>query len=171
MKTIYISNKNTTILKVKNNENFFTIEGYCNHFNVPNLNNEIVDKNSFNDFFDLFHQKKLNPKINYEHNNDKILGVLDTINVDDNGLYVTANLNKSLPFVTDWIIPNIENGVLNSFSTEGYVTEIEMLDNQNYYCKNFILSAIAIVSNPADYNATFSIKNCLNLNHHYKWLF
>ena len=43
------------------------IEGFCAHFDVPNLNNERVGESSFNEFFKLYKDDKLKPALNWNH--------------------------------------------------------------------------------------------------------
>lgn len=141
------------------------IEGYACHFNKVNLNSEIVDESSFKTFFDMYNSKQISPKLNYNHNNDLIIGGIDEIISDKTGLYMTAHINKGVKICDEMLIPNILQGDLDSFSTEGYILNgydgiIENEDN-TYYVRDFILTAVGIVPTPADYDAKFSLSNYL----------
>lgn len=139
------------------------LEGYCCHFDVMNLNQQVVDADSFKYFFNLYREGKMKPALNYEHTTN-IIGGIDSIEVVDKGLYMKAHLNKSVP-LNDMIIPNIIAGDIKSFSTEGFVKDgyegLVELNNGGVYIKNFILTAVAVVSVPADFDAVFSVTNML----------
>lgn len=136
------------------------IEGYCCHYDVMNLNQQVVDSKSFDYFFNLYKEGKMKPALNYEHTTN-IIGGIDNIERDSKGLYMKAHLNKSVP-LNDMIIPNILAGDIKSFSTEGFVKDgykgIIELDN-GFYIQNFVLTAVAVVSVPADWDAQFSVAN------------
>ena len=140
------------------------INGSCAHFGVKNLNEEVVDANSFNEFFSLYDDGKLVPALNYNHT-DQIIGGIDSIEKKDNGLFMTAHLNKNVP-LCDMLIPNILSGDISGLSTEGFVKNgvdgVEFLDEGGYYVKDFLLTAVAVVSTPADWNAQFTVRNYLN---------
>lgn len=143
------------------------INGYCAHFGVKNLNEEVVDANSFNEFFSLYDSGKLTPCLNYNHNSDQIIGGIDYIERTKNGLFMTAHLNKNVP-LCDMLIPNILSGDISGLSTEGFVKNgvdgVEFLDEGGYYVKDFLLTGVAVVSTPADWNAQFTVKNYLDAN-------
>lgn len=146
-------------------DNFLQISGMCTHWNIPNLNMEVVDANSFNAFFELYDEGKLKPSLNYNHS-DLIIGGIDSIEKKEDGLFMTAHINKTVKDCTDSIIPNILAGDITGLSTEGFIKGgydgVEFLEDGSYYVKNFILTAVAVVPNPADWQAEFSIKNYLN---------
>lgn len=149
--------------KVTNTDNFVNIEGYAAHFNQANLNREIVNADSFNDFFELYNNGKLKPRLNYEHT-EQLLGGIDSLEIKDNGLYMTAHLNKGVKMVSDTLLPLIESGDLNSFSTEGYINWNDIVENEDgsYFVKSFMLTGVSIVSCPADPDAKFSLNSFIN---------
>lgn len=163
MENIYIND-----LKIENTHesaNSVNIEGYACHFNRVNLNSEIVDENSFVKFFNLYNTKKLIPIVNYNHDSNQIIGGIDEIISDSTGLYMSAHLNRGVKINDEMIIPNILAGTLNSLSTEGFIEDgyngiEERADS--YYVKNFILTAVAVVANPADWDAKFTLQNFIN---------
>lgn len=164
----------STDLKIYNNfiientaeeEDFIRIEGYCAHFNKVNLNNELVDESSFNDFFSLYNAGKLKPALNWNHDSNQIIGGIDKISKKENGLYMSARINKSIP-VCEMIVPNILKGDITGLSTEGFVKNgydgIVENEDGSYYVKDFILTAVAVTPTPADWNAKFCVKNYID---------
>lgn len=146
-------------------DNFLAIEGYCCHYNKTNLNDERVDAHSFDTFFEMYVNNQLSPKLNYNHNSDYIIGSIDDFESMEDGLYMKARVNKNVAICKDMIIPNILSKTLDSFSTEGYIKNgydgiIENKDG-SYYVKDFLLTAVAIVPTPADWDAKFSLANYL----------
>lgn len=163
MKNIQIGN-----FKIENalqKDDTIEIEGFACHFNKENLNGEIVDANSFTTFFKMMEEGKLKPKLNWNHTDTLIGGINDIISVDE-GLYMNAYLNTNIAIVRDMIGPSVLAKELDSFSTEGYIQNgydgiVEMEDG-SYYVKDFLLTAVAVVPTPADWNATFTLKNFID---------
>ena len=160
-KKIYFDNNDLLITNAVNEDGFLRIEGTAAHFDTPNLNGEIVNASSFDNFFLLYNEQKLNPALNYNHDSTMLIGGIDNIFIKDNALCCSAHLNADIAFCKDTLIPMVESGDIKSFSTEGYVgyNDIEEREDGNYFAKNFLLTAIAIVSVPADYKSAFTIKN------------
>lgn len=156
------------IENAKNKDNIIEIEGYCAHYNRANLNNERVDANSFKKFFNMFENGIVKPHLNYNHDSNMLIGGIDDIVSMDEGLFMQAHLNKDVALVRDTIWPLIESHDLDSFSTEGVIENgwdgIEEQDDGTYYVKDFILLGVAIVANPADWEAKFTFKNFLDEN-------
>lgn len=140
------------------------IEGFCAHFDVPNLNNERVGESSFNEFFKLYKDDKLKPALNWNHS-EQIIGGIDEITKKEKGLFMVAHINKNVP-VCDMIVPNIIKGDITGLSTEGYIKDgmdgVDFLDDGSYFVRNFLLTAVAITPTPADWQAQFCVKNYLN---------
>ena len=164
MNTIFINN-----LKIENaveTDSLLNIEGYCCHFNRANLNQEVVDAHSFDTFFDMYVEGKLNPKLNYNHDSNYIIGGIDDFDVKKDGLYMKAHINKNVAICRDMIIPNILSGDLNTFSTEGYIKDgysgIVENEDGSYYVKDFLLTAVGVVPTPADWDAKFTLTNFIN---------
>lgn len=148
------------ITNVTNTENFVNIEGYAAHFGQPNLNREIVNADSFSEFFELYNAGKLRPRLNYEHS-EQLLGGIDNLEIKDNGLYVQAHLNKNVKIVADTILPLIESNDISSFSTEGFIdwNDVVEYEDGSYYAKSFMLTGVSIVATPADPEAKFSLNS------------
>lgn len=157
---------NYRITNAIQNENKLKIEGYICHFGVANLNREIVDKKSFDKFFQMMENKQIKPKLNYNHT-DNIIGGINEIKVVEDGLFMKAYINREVAIVRDMIEPNIISGEIDSFSTEGYVPDgyAGIVPNRDgsYYVKNFIITCVSVVSVvPADPNATFTLSNFID---------
>lgn len=141
------------------------IEGYACHWDEANLNRQRVNANSFQKFFDMMEAGKLdNPILNYNHDSAMLIGRVDGLERNDRGLWMKAHINKDVAFVRDTLMPMILNKDINKLSTEGYISknDVEFFDDDTFYIKNFMLSAIAVVSTPADWDATFSLTNVVN---------
>lgn len=140
------------------------IDGYCCHYNKVNLNGEMVNEASFKRFFEMQAEGKIKPSLNYNHS-DQLIGGIDSLESRNEGLYMRAHLNKKIAFVRDTVVPCIEAGDLNSLSTEGFILNgwqgVEELGENTYYVKDFVLTAVAVVSVPADYEAKFTFRNFL----------
>lgn len=154
-----------TFNNVQEDDSFLRIEGYGAHYGVVNLNNELVDADSFNMFFDMYGSGKVKPVLNWNHDPNSVIGTVDTITSDTTGLWFACSVNKGVKFCDENLIPNIRAGVINSFSTEGIIRGgydgIIVNSDGSYYVKDFILTALAVCANGADYNAKFSVANML----------
>ena len=139
------------------------IAGTACHWYKENLNHEIVTDTSFDAFLGLYNNGKLSVVVNYEHNNDQIIGGIDKVNKESDGLWVEGHINTNIPYVRDWLLPLIEAKDLKSLSTEGFVLNgyngiIEREDG-SHIVKDMILTAVAVTSHPADWDAEFSVRN------------
>lgn len=151
---------NYKIENSKDSEDKLYFTGYCCHFNSANLNSEIVDENSFNTFFEMYNNKKLIPIVNYNHDNNQIIGGVESIISDKTGLYMEAYLSKGVKINDEMIIPNVINGTLTGLSTEGYILDNYIEERgDNYYVPGFLLTAIAVTPHPADFNAHLSLNS------------
>lgn len=142
------------------------IGGYACHYDVTNLNSERVNAKSFDSFFCLYNEGKLKPRLNWEHT-DTVIGGIDEIVSKENGLWINCHLNQGVKIVSDMIAPNILSGDLDSFSTEGYILNgyngiVENAEDDSYYVKDFILTAVSIVRTPADWDAVFTVQNFID---------
>lgn len=149
------------IFNVSEESNLIKIDGTAAHFDTPNLNGEVVNASSFDNFFALYNDGKLNPALTFNHDSAQLIGGIDKIYIADDTLRCSAHINKDVAFVRDTLAPMILAGDIKSYSTEGYLaySDIEELENGTYFAKNFLLTAVSIVSIPADYKSEFTIKN------------
>ena len=144
---------------------FIKISGYAAHYNRVNLNSEPVDANSFNHFFTLYNAKELKPHLTWQHE-DIVIGGIDNVESRDKGLWMDAHLNTNVKIVADMIAPNVLSGDIDSVSTEGFIRNgyegiVENSDG-SYYVRDFILTAISVVRNPADALAKFTVQNYID---------
>ena len=158
---IIFSANDLHIYNVSEESNLLKIDGTAAHFNTPNLNGEIVDAKSFENFFTLYNDGKLTPALTYNHDANMLIGGIDKIYIEDDTLRCSAHINKDVAFCRDTLIPMILAGDVKSYSTEGYVafSDIEERDNNTYYAGQFLITAISCVTVPADYQSEFTIKN------------
>lgn len=159
---LYLYNQ-FAINNVQEDDNIIKVDGYCCHYNKINLNNEMVDEKSFDAFFELYNANKLKPNLNYNHT-EQLIGGIDSITSMKDGLFMQAHINKDVAIVRDMIAPLIMSGDINSFSTEGWILNgydgiVELNEGNAYYVKDFMLMGVAVVANPADWDAKFSIAN------------
>lgn len=140
------------------------IEGYACHWFQENMNAERVNAKSFDVFFNLMDEGKIQPVVNYNHDSSMVVGKIDELERDDKGLIMKAHVNKNVAFVRDTLWPLIEAGDMTGLSTEGYIpsaSDIEWLNDDTYFVKCFILTAVAVTPIPADGNARFSLANAV----------
>lgn len=151
------------VLSFNSEDDKLNIEGFAAHFGKPNLNKEIVFAESFDLFFEAYNNGQIRPILNFEHQFDKQIGGIDYISREKDGLFVRAHLNRSIPYVNDWIVPNIMSGDLNKFSSEGLVIGgrdgVRVNQDGSYVVLNFMMTAVAVVKHPADWTAEFTVKN------------
>lgn len=162
---IYLQN-DIKLINLKEDDGKMFLEGYACHFNKTNLNSQIVNAKSFEKYFELLKNNTISKAImNWEHERDKQIGAIDNITSDEDGLFIEAHLNTEIPFVSDWLVPNIKANDLTGLSTEGYVyggiNGIITNEDGSFYVKDFILSAVALTNNPADVEARFSLANAV----------
>lgn len=162
---IWFADDMATFNAIEENDRFLRIEGLGCHFGKPNLNGEIVDSSSFNDFFTMYNNGQLNPLLNYQHDQNQVIGTIDEITTTNEGLFFRASINKDVEICRTNLVPNIKNGVIRSFSTEGIIKNgydgIEQRENNTYFVRSFLLTGLAVVNLPADPKATFTVSNML----------
>jgi len=158
---VYFGGDDLRIFNAKEENSFIFIEGSAAHFGTANLNGEIVDAASFEDFFVLYNDGKLTPALNYNHDPNMLIGGIDKIEIREDTLYVAAHVNKEIAFCRDTLIPMIMCGDCNSYSTEGFIDFNQIRENEDgtYYAGKFLLTAVAVAPVPADYKSEFTIKN------------
>lgn len=165
MDTIRLYNNIDTIT-FNAEEDKMNIAGYACHFGTRNLNGELCFKETFNQFFEAYKEGKVRPILNFDHQNDKQIGMIDAIDADATGLYVMAHINRNIPWCRDWLIPNIEMGDIKSFSTElaviGGRNGVKINDDGTYDVLAAHLIGCAVVQHPADYRSEFTVKNYLD---------
>lgn len=157
----YNDSHNYTINSVVVEDEFINIAGSAAHFDKPNLNLQRVDAKSFQKSIERFKNQTVIPALNYNHDANSLVGAVTDLHCTDETLEVSARLNKNIPLVSNMLLPMIEAGDLKSFSTEGYIDlrNCKQFEDGTYYAPEFQLTAVAIVSCPADDQSRFTIKN------------
>ena len=112
---------------------------------------DIVDPKAFEKAIELY---MLNPIVLLQHKTDKPIWLVEEIAIDDNWLLIKAKITEN----TDWVIDQIKNWVLRSFSiwyrVKDYDTDVRELADWTYDMTNIIkdleLFEISVVSVPAN---------------------
>lgn len=148
------------------NPNLVRIEGYAAHFDTPNGNWEIVNRNSFDKFMQERKEKGLRPLLTFDHNSQNIIGGWDDFEIREDGLYAIGHLNTDVALVRDTVLPLMRSGDLRGLSTEGWSNfdENTIHEDGTMEIKNFFLYAISVVGFPADSAANAELKNKRNPN-------
>ena len=97
---------------------------------------------------------KNNPIILFNHNYDKPIGRATGLEVNDNGLDISAKISKAAGDVTQLI----KDGVLGAFSVGFRVKDADyMTETDGYKIKDAELFEVSVVSVPCNQGATFSL--------------
>ena len=97
---------------------------------------------------------KNNPIILFNHNYDKPIGRATGLEVNDNGLDISAKISKAAGDVTQLI----KEGVLGAFSVGFRVKDADyMTETDGYKIKDAELFEVSVVSVPCNQGATFSL--------------
>lgn len=144
-------------------ENRLYVEGYCMHFNVVNMNREMVLPGAFDEFFKILKEKNNMPVMNAFHKSDLIIGLWTSLKQDENGLWVEGYVDLNIKYVADNIAPLIRTGALNNLSTEGFVDYNDIEPKEDHYIVNkMILTGISLVPIGADLDTKFIPKEVRN---------
>lgn len=112
---------------------------------------DIVEPKAFEKAIEWY---MLNPIVLLQHKTDKPIWLVEETNIDDNWLFIKAKITEN----TDWVIDQIKNWVLRSFSiwyrVKDYDTDVRELSDWTYDMTNIIkdleLFEISVVSVPAN---------------------
>lgn len=112
---------------------------------------DIVEPKAFEKAIEWY---MLNPIVLLQHKTDKPIWLVEETNIDDNWLFIKAKITEN----TDWVIDQIKNWVLRSFSiwyrVKDYDTDVRELADWTYDMTNIIkdleLFEISVVSVPAN---------------------
>jgi len=138
--------------KVIDNEKYFTFEGYILTFGNVDLGNDVCVAGCTRETL-----KKRKPKLLNQHNWDEPIGVFDTITEDQKGVFVTARMPLSDKRVSDFIIPQMKIGSIDSMSI-GYRTKVSRYDEDKdiRYLEEIELYEASIVTIPMNPMATIT---------------
>lgn len=157
----YIS-QNFAFSRKEKTDSGYLIEGYACHWGTPNHNGEIVNRNTYDNFFKVMAAKEQYPAMNLFHS-PIIVGVWDAIESDnDTGLYVKGRIEDTNIISKNYVIPMVECGAIRSLSTQGWTNWDNIEETEDgLILKDSVLTAISLVDLPADFDANFV--NNLNL--------
>lgn len=140
--------------KPKEGEDVQKIAGYACKWNETNANGWNIAPTAFDESLKAFKEQGLKPRLDYEHDFYNIIGGIDSLEVDDYGLKIEAHLNTKDPFVRDKVIPLMELGDANFFSTEFFMEEGGWNEDVNgYRVGKAVLVGVGVVGLPADAGA------------------
>jgi len=126
-----------------------TFEGYASIFGNEDNHGDIVLKGAFTDTL-----KETKPKLLYQHDPRKPVGVFDEVREDDKGLYVKGRLLLENSLAKD-VYALIKGGAISGISI-GYQTVKSRWDEENEvrYLEKVKLYEASIVTFPANESAT-----------------
>jgi HK97 family phage prohead protease len=105
-----------------------------------------------------------NPIILFNHDYNKPIGRATSLETDDKGLKITANLSKSAGDVTNLV----KEGILRAFSVGFRVKDADyMEEGDGYLIKDAELFEVSVVSVPANQAATFSVAKSFDTKEEY----
>lgn len=131
-----------------------------------NLNNEIFDKNAYDDFLNQYYRKNdLNMPLTLQHGGrvEDIVGKIVSIDKDDEGLVVKAQVLEGLP-MSEATKTLIANGVLQGMSDEGWSDDFEISDKGEFLIHRATILAVSLVATPAEAIAKVrTVNNSINM--------
>lgn len=144
----------------------YLVQGYASTGD-PDLQGETIDPAGLDDSYLVE-----NGWIDFEHDTDQVIGVpTANTHVDQNGLYLEAELFKNMPQVQDIIklYHNIKDNDINrnlGFSVEGNVIERDAEDES--IIRQVQITGVAVTKNPANTHATWELvsKSIFSPNKH-----
>lgn len=130
------------------------IAGYVCRWNETNANGWNIQPGAFDKSLAAFREQGLKPRLDYEHDFSAVIGGIDSLESDDKGLRIEAHLNTGVALVRDTVLPLMQGGDLNFFSSEFIDDEAEWDEKtQCVIVRAATLVGVAVVSLPADSGA------------------
>lgn len=138
----------------KEGDNLQRIAGYVCKWNETNANGWNIQPGAFDKSLAAFREQGLKPRLDYEHDFSAVIGGIDSLESDDKGLRIEAHLNTGVALVRDTVLPLMQGGDLNFFSSEFIDDEAEWDEKtQCVIVRAATLVGVAVVSLPADSGA------------------
>jgi HK97 family phage prohead protease/HK97 family phage major capsid protein len=138
----------------KEGDNLQRITGYVCKWNETNANGWNIRPGAFDKSLAAFREQGLKPRLDYEHDFSAVIGGIDSLESDDKGLRIEAHLNTGVALVRDTVLPLMQGGDLNFFSSEFIADEAEWDEKtQGVIVSAATLVGVAVVSLPADAGA------------------
>ena len=138
-------------MKIKSMNEKGEIEGYASVFNELDRNGDIVERHAFAKSIEEFSQGK-KPKLLWQHDTSKPIGIIDELKEDDHGLFVRAHLLMDLPKSKE-IHLLLKNKAVDGFSI-GYRIRDHFIKNNKKHLIDIELLEVSIVTFPACESAT-----------------
>lgn len=136
-------------IKQEDNE-YFYLKAYGASFNNIDAVNDVIEPKAFEKSI-----KTRKPKLLYGHDTKSpTIGIIDSIQEDNNGLLFEARMPKEDDFVRGRLMPQIKIGAMNSFSIGYKVKQAENNKQGNRMLKEIDLYEISLVTFPANDKAT-----------------
>jgi len=105
-----------------------------------------------------------NPIILFNHDYNRPIGRATSLETDEKGLKITANLSKSAGDVTNLV----KEGILRAFSVGFRVKDADYMESgDGYLIKDAELFEVSVVSVPANQAATFSVAKSFDTQEEY----
>ena len=142
------------IKRLHEDKGMFTFEGFASTFGNTDLDDDIIDLGAFKKSL-----AKRIPKLLWQHSMDEPLGVFNSIEEQEPGLFIKAQMPLSDTFVSGRVIPQIKIGSITSMSIGFRV--IEATFNRDTNIRNihevelFEISLVSIPANPQAVITTF----------------
>jgi hypothetical protein len=140
--------------EIDNTTDEIKVKGVLKQWNIINYNLRWYDKDCLNDFINEYLSTK-NLTLNYQHCPDRLIGRFIDIDNNSERLYGVAVLDK-IPFVSDTVIPQLNSGTLQGFSTEIYASDSEYEKENGIWIDKIykgVMGGCALVGMPADLNS------------------
>jgi len=138
-------------MKIKSINEEGEIEGYASVFDELDRNGDIVERHAFAKSIEEFSQGK-KPKLLWQHDTSKPIGIIDELKEDDHGLFVRAHLLMDLPKAKE-IHLLLKNKAVDGFSI-GYRIRDHFTKNNKKHLTDIELLEVSIVTFPACESAT-----------------
>ena len=157
-----IFNLTSTFKSVDPNEDgSVNIKGYASTNDTDRagdvINKEAWEKGGLENFTN-------NPIILFNHDYNKPIGRATSLETDEKGLKITANLSKSAGDVTNLV----KEGILRAFSVGFRVKDADYMESgDGYLIKDAELFEVSVVSVPANQAATFSVAKSFDTQSEY----
>lgn len=130
-----------------------------------NLNAETYEPTAYDEFItDYYGRGDLNMPLTLMHGQrvEDIIGKVTTIEKDEEGLTVTAQVMDGLP-MSETVKTLISAGVLQGMSDEGYADDFDYDEKDGFRIRKAAMLAISLVTTPAESLAKVSVANAIKM--------
>jgi len=149
------------IKEFKEDGDFFTFEGYLSTFGNEDRGGDIVVKGAFQDSL-----KEHMPSLLWMHKTDEPIGVFDSLEEDDYGLYVKGRMPKDDDFVLKRVMPQMKIGSIKSMSIgySAYGRDGISYEKDVRYLKKLFLWEGSLVTIPMNDQANLKTKAAMSFS-------